>query len=248
MGEREDLVDAFVAWSDEAGLEGGPNRIKVAKALLALADGEALSEAHVDALAKQYRQRMYAPRDIIAARDVAEQMCRWWSERAPPAAAPISDDGDIGGLPEDFAFSDALVAEDPLDEEDAIAIPQRLGGEPEPGDQAEDERGLIPEEFKKGVSKQDGVDIESLPSGHGFRPAVVASVKPTSSIPPASTSSSLPPSSLPPEAPGSEPPVSRHPSSVPPDSEHASSSSKAVMLGAVLVVVVIAAIAVTQLL
>ena len=92
------LVEAFARWSQGRGLvTRDVDRARVARELLELAGDAELTEDHIEALAKRYRDGLMGARTVLAARRVGQEMLEWQDDaedgrraRAPslPPAQP----------------------------------------------------------------------------------------------------------------------------------------------------------------
>jgi hypothetical protein len=93
------LVEAFARWSQGRGLVTREvDRARVARELLELAGDAELTEDHIEALAKRYRDGLMGARTVLAARRVGQEMLEWQDDaedgraraRAVAAACPAT--------------------------------------------------------------------------------------------------------------------------------------------------------------
>ncbi len=90
---REQLVEAFAAWSTAQGLTTRDiDRRRVLRDLFELAGSGPVEEAHIEELSKKYRQGLIGARAVLAARQVGFEILEWQAETGPAQAEPRVDE------------------------------------------------------------------------------------------------------------------------------------------------------------
>ncbi len=100
-GNNGRKVEAFLNWRARRGGGNGEAVGRIARELLDLADGEAVSEWHVAALIRRYREHMSPPGALRAIGEIGDDVCLWAMERAATArglASPVPPAGDFAAL------------------------------------------------------------------------------------------------------------------------------------------------------
>ncbi len=86
---REQLAEAFAAWSDAKGLSTRDiDRRRVFRDLFELAGKPRIEEPHIEELSKKYRQGLIGARAVLAARQIGFEILEWQEETGQPEAEP----------------------------------------------------------------------------------------------------------------------------------------------------------------